>query len=101
MWRTAMPLKHHNLGSQPAIPEGWDTEARFFKYEYGPLQVRGSSLPQEPTAWSGHDQPLKGVSLGAPPITAAEERDFQIAKARRGKKRVGASLDKIGKKYGL
>ena len=96
-----MPLKDHNLGyGQPAIPKGWDSETRFVKYEYGPLHVERSSIPQQPTVRPGHSQPLKGVPLGAF-HSEIEERDFRIANARRGKKRVGSSLDEIGKKYDL
>jgi hypothetical protein len=45
-----------------------------------------------------------GLRIMSPTERAAmlsEERDFQIAKERRGNKRAGASLDEIGKKHGL
>lgn len=57
-----MPLKDQNLGF--VQPKGWQSETRFVKYEYGPLQVGGSSVLQEPSAMPSHSQPLKGVSLG-------------------------------------
>jgi hypothetical protein len=97
-----MPLKDHNLGSaQPAIPKNWDSETRFVKYEYGPLYVGSTSVPQEPSARPSHSQPLKGISLGAfQAITANEERDFRIANARRGENRSGSSLEKLAKSTG-
>jgi hypothetical protein len=95
-----MSLKDHNLGpAQVPIPKAWDSEKHFMKYEYGPLQGAGPSLPQEPTPMRP-GQPLKGVSLGTEAMTAAEKRDSRVANARR-RARAGSSLDEIGKKYGL
>jgi hypothetical protein len=90
-----MSLKQFNLGSARPI------QARFINYEYGPLRIHTPSLPQEPSKAS-QGQPLKGISLGvSTTVTRGEEKDFQIAMKRRRKRRAGASLEEIGRKYGL
>lgn len=59
-----MFLKQLNLGTPPATThKDWAGETRFINYEYGPLHVQNSSLPQQPSEKFDGYQPLKRFPL--------------------------------------